>query len=186
MTQGPNFRFLIRDLAHELDAGRLTDLEAAGRVAEHIQTELRCMQVTFWSVSGEIGQRTMRSIAAYDGVRQRVVRGAAVFPEAGGGFFGAMLREGCYVCPDTFADPALEAVKQTMLIPFNIRALLAASYGGADDVWGLITCTNDTPRRWKAPEISALRRCAAEVCALRARKLALGVWLSSGSLSLPT
>jgi hypothetical protein len=172
----------MRDLALEVDAGRLTELAAAGRVAENIQAALGCMHVTFWSVSGEVGQRTMRSVAAYDGARSRVVPGAAVFPEAGGGFFGAMVHAGCYVCEDAFADPALQGVKATMLVPFNIHALLAASYGRQGEIWGLITCTSDVRRRWRAGEIAALRKCAAEISGLRAHGRTLGQWLSTGRL----
>jgi hypothetical protein len=172
----------MRDLAHELDAERMTELEAAGRVAHHIQKTLACMHVTFWSVSGELGQRVMRSVAAYDGTKGRVVAGAAAFPESGGGFFGALVHEGCFVCEDTFEAPVLQGVRQTMLVPFNIRALLAASYGGNGEVWGVVTCTSDVIRKWKAAEVSALRKCAAEISGLRARRRALGNWLATGSL----
>ncbi len=180
MTGVPKFHFLLRDLAHEFDAGRITNLEAAGRVAETIQKTLRCVHVTFWSVSGAMGQRTMRSVAAYDGTHRRVVAGRAAFPEAGGGFFGALVHAGCFVCEDTFAHPALQGVRQTMLEPFRIHALLAASYGGQGGVWGLVTCTHDATRRWTAAEVSALRKCAAEISGLRARGRALGHWLSTG------
>jgi hypothetical protein len=172
----------MRDLAHELEAGRMSELDAAGRVAQHIHQALQCMHVTFWSVSGEIGQRVMRSVAAYDGASGRIVKGAVAFPEAGGAFFGALVREGCFVCEDTFAHPALQGVKQTMLEPFNIRALLAASYGDRGEVWGLISCTSAVVREWKPSEVSALRKCAAEVSGLRARRRALGNWLATGCL----
>lgn len=182
MTSAPKFHFLMRDLAHELEAGRMTELEAAGRVAQHIHQTLQCMHVTFWSVSGEVGQRVMRSVAAYDGPSGRIIKGAAAFPESGGGFFGALVLEGCFVCEDTFAHPALQGVRQTMLKPFNIRALLAASYGDRGEVWGLITCTHGAIREWKAGEVSALRKCAAEVSGLRARRRSLGNWLATGCL----
>lgn len=180
MSGVPNFHFLTRDLAHEVDAGRVTDIEAAGKVAEYIQKALGCMHVTFWSVSGQVGQRVMRSVAAYDGARNLAVAGTAVFPESGGGFFGALVRDGCYVCGDTFADPALQSVKERMLVPFNIRALLAASYGGHGEVWGIITCTNNVARKWRPAEVTALRKCAAEISTLRARRRRLGNSLSTG------
>lgn len=180
MTGIPSFHFLMRDLAHEVDAGRVTDIEAAGKVAEYIQKALECMHVTFWSVCGPVGQRVMRSVAAYDGARNLTVAGAAVFAESGGGFFGALVREGCYVCGDTFADSALQSVKENMLVPFNIRALLAASYGGQGEVWGIITCTNNVVRKWRPSEITALRRCAAEISTLRAKRRRLGNSLSTG------
>ena len=180
MTGVPNFHFLMRDMAHEVDAGRLTDIEAAGKVAESIQKALDCMHVTFWSVSGPVGQRVMRSVAAYDGSRKRAVAGAAVFPESGGGFFGTLVREKCYVCSDTFADPALQSVKESMLVPFSIGALLAASFGGDGEVWGIITCTNVVARKWKPSEVTALRKCAAEISTLRAQRRLLGNSLSTG------
>ena len=182
MTSAPKFHFLMRDLAHELEAGRMTELDAAGRVAQHIQQTLQCQHVTFWSVSGELGQRVMRSVAAYDGASGRIVKGAVAFPESGGGFFGALVREGCFVCEDTLAHPALQGVRETMLLPFNIRALLAASYGDRDVVWGLISCTNAVLRQWKPSEVSALRKCAAEISGLRVRRRALGNWLATGQL----
>jgi len=180
VTGDPNFHFLMRDLAHEVDAGRVTDIEAAGKVAEYIQKTLLCLHVTFWSVCGPAGQRVMRSVAAYDGVRKMAIAGAAVFPESGGGFFDVLVKEGCYVCGDTFADPALQNVKDTMLVPFNIRALLAASYGGQGEVWGIITCTNPAARKWRSSEVTALRKCAAEISALRAQRRLLGNSLSTG------
>ncbi|HKX42303.1 MAG TPA: GAF domain-containing protein [Burkholderiaceae bacterium] len=167
-------------MAHEVDAGRMTDIEAAGKVAECIQKSLLCMHVTFWSVSGKVGQRVMRSVAAYDGTRNRAVAGAAVFPESSGGFFNTLVESRCYVCADTFADPHLQGVKDTMLVPFNIRALLAASYGGDSEVWGLITCTNDVVRKWRSAEVTALRKCAAEISTLLATRRVLGTSLSTG------
>jgi hypothetical protein len=180
VTGVANFHFLMRDLAHEVDAGRVSDIEAAGRVAEDIQKTLKCVHVTFWSVCGAVGQRVMRSVAAYDGVRRLAIAGAVEFPETGGGVFDVLLREGCYVCGDTFADPALAAVHESMLLPFNIHALLSASYGGNGEVWGFITCTHDVPRQWRPAEITALRKCAAEISALRARRRSLGNSLSTG------
>lgn len=182
MTSAPKFHFLMRDLAHELEAGRMTELDAAGRVAQHIQQTLQCRHVTFWSVSGELGQRFMRSVAAYDGTSGRIVKGAVAFPESGGGFFGALVREGCFVCEDTFAHPALQGVKETMLVPYGIRALLAASYGDRGEVWGLVSCTSDVVRAWKATEVSGLRKCAAEISGLRVRRRLLGNWLATGNL----
>jgi hypothetical protein len=180
VAESPNCHVLMRDLAHEVDAGRLTDLEAACKVAEYIHKALDCVHVTFWSVSGRIGQRVMRSVAAYDGVKGIATAGTAVFPESDGGFLNSIARDGCYVCSDTFADPALSAVKETMLVPYNIRALLSASYGGRGDVWGIVTCTNAVQRQWRSSEVTLLRKCAAEISTLRAHRRSLGNSLATG------
>ena len=106
--------------------------------------------------------------------------GAAVFPESSGGFFNTLIGSRCYVCADTFADPNLLGVRDTMLVPFNIRALLAVSYGGDREVWGIITCTSDVVRKWQSAEVTALRKCAAEISRLLASRRALGTSLSTG------
>jgi GAF domain-containing protein len=170
VNESVNFHFLLRDLGVEVDAGRLTEPEAAVRVAEYIQKVLKCTYVTFWSVSGEPGQRIMRREAAYDGPRQEAVLTAVQFPEAGGGYFGTLLEAGCYVCADTFADPQLAGVRESTLIPYNIHSLLSASWGRNGEVWGIITCTDNVPRKWTPSEVTSLRKCAAEISVRRARR----------------
>jgi GAF domain-containing protein len=112
----------------------------------------------------------MKREAAYDGLRQEAVLTTVQFPEAGGAYFGTLLQAGCYVCADTFADPQLAGVRESTLIPYNIHSLLSASWGRNGEVWGIITCTDNVPRRWTPSEVTSLRKCAAEISVRRARR----------------
>jgi GAF domain-containing protein len=165
-----DFHRLLHDLTHEVDAGRLADSEASARVAEYIQRELRCAHVTFWDVFGDVGQRKMRRGVAYDGTTGTVVANSIELAEAGGGYFDCLLRTGCYVSGDTFADPNLAGVRDVVLTPYNIHALLSASYGSDGKTMGILTCTDSVRREWKPTEVTALRRCAAELARQRARR----------------
>lgn len=165
-----DFHRLMHDLTHEVDAGRLADSEASARVAEYIQRQLRCAHVTFWEVFGEVGQRKMRRGVAYDGATRRVVANSVELAEAGGGYFDSLLKTGCYVSGDTFADPKLAGVRDAVLIPYNIHALLSASYRSDGKTMGILTCTDNVRREWQPTEVTALRRCAAELSRQRARR----------------
>lgn len=170
MRQGDqNSHILMRDLTLEVDARRLTDVEAMVKVAEFIQKTLSCAHVTFWTVSGGHGRRVMHRTAGYDGLLGVPIRTAVELHESGGGYFNALAIAGCYVCGDTLNDPKLATIKDTVLVPYDIQALLSASFGRNGEIWGSICCTDNRPRRWSSSEVTALRRCAAEVSMWRAR-----------------
>jgi len=164
-----NAHILMRDLALEVDAGRLTNVEATVKVAEFIQKTLSCAHVTFWTVSGEHGKRVMHRTAGYDGLLGVPIRTAVDLYESGGEYFNTLVIAGCYVCGDTFNDPKLAKAKDTVLVPYDIHALLSASFGRNGEIWGSICCTDNQSRRWSASEVTALRKCAAEISMWRAR-----------------
>jgi hypothetical protein len=143
-------------------------------VATHIQRALRCAHVTFWDLYGEPGQRRMRRGVAYDGATGTLSPNSIELSEAGGGYFDTLMRSGCYISPDTFADPHLVGVRENVLVPFGIHALLSATYANDGRRAGILTCTDKAPRAWTSTEVTALRRCASEISRQRARRGATG------------
>lgn len=170
MAGTPNFHFLMRDLTQEIDAGRITAIDAAMRTSEYIQKTLNCAHVSFWRFAGEGEQRVIRRFAGFDGIVGVPLTEPLEVPESGSGYFDTLAQAGCYICSDTFADPLLSGAMDSVLLPFNIHALLSASYGSNGEVWGVITCTDSVVRKWLPGEITALRKCAAEISVRRARR----------------
>jgi hypothetical protein len=164
---------LMRDLSHEVDCGRITQIDAALKISAYIQKALNCATVSFWTVTGDPGTRVMRRVAGYDGVNDVYVTHAVEAGETNGGYFNALVRAGCYVCSDTFADPSLADVADTLLVRYRIHALLSASWGANGAVHGIISCTDSVVRKWHAVEITAVRRCASEVSMRQARRRTL-------------
>ena len=164
------FHRFMRDMTHEADAGRLSKQEAATRVARYMQGVLQCAHVTFWHVTGDAGSRTMRQVVAYDGLKGQAAHPDLEFPEAGGQYFNTLLQTGCFVCDDTFADPRLAPVRDSMLVRYNIHALLSAAFSTQGQTWGILTCTDNVPRKWTAAEVTAMRQCAAELLVQRLRR----------------
>ncbi len=170
MSLVPSFRLFMSDMAYEIDAGRVTETEASLKACEFIQKALKCATVSMWDVAGPPGSRVMHRAAGFDGVRGVGGAKPASFPERGGDYFNVLVRDGCYIASDTLADRSLEPIREPMLIPYNIRSLLSASFGSNGEVSGIITCTDAKVRKWLPAEVTALRRCAAEVSLRRARR----------------
>ncbi len=161
----------MRDRSLEVDLGRMTETEAATEVARAIQRTLACARVNFWNVSGEIGRRVMSRVTGYDGRTERVLSEPLDLVETTGEFFKALHDTGCYVCLDTSTDPALREIFRTYLQPTQGMTMIVAAFYIDARVWGLISCVHDTPRRWTAAEITALRKCASELSRRRAQLL---------------
>ena len=158
-----NFHHLMRDHSLAVDLGRLTETEAATAVARAIQQSLACARVNFWNVSGPLGRRMMRRVTGYDGRADRVLSEPLELQETTGEFFNKLREAGCYVCPDTASDPLLRDIFRTYLQPSQGVTMIVASYHVDEQVWGLISCVHDAPRRWTAAEVTALRKCASEL-----------------------
>lgn len=166
-----NFHHLMRDWMHEVDAGRLTELEATARVAKYIQMKLACTRVNFWNVCGDIGHRIMHRVVGYDGSKDQVSSLPFELRETDGrAIFGTIFGRGCYVCSDTASDPNLAFIQEGYLVAAVSRAVMVASFGANGNSLGLISCVQSAPRESSSSEITALRKCAAEISVRRARR----------------
>ena len=161
----------MRDLSLAVDQGRVTEIEAATQVARTIARALACARVNFWNVAGDVGQRVMSRVTGYDGRADRVLSEPLDLHETTGEFFQALFDNGCYVCADTSQDPNLREIFRTYLQPTMGLTMIVAAFHVDENVWGMISCVHDAPRRWSAAEITALRKCASELSRRRAHLL---------------
>lgn len=158
-----NFHHLMRDLTLAVDLGQMTEIDATTAVARDIQQKLACARVNFWNVSGPIGQRQMRRVTGYDGRAGRVLSEPLVLQETTGEFFRILFESGFYICSDASTDPLLNEIFRTYLQPTQAMTMIVAAFYIDQRAWGIISCVDDVARRWTAREISALRKCAAEL-----------------------
>ena len=154
----------IRDLVREVAAGRLGEPDAMAKAARGIQSTIACTWVSFGLVRGTAGERVLRSLLAYHH-SGRLVTAPNDKREVNGRYFGPLVQRGFFACEDTLADPAFAHLADGFLRPNGVRALMTAAIpaGTAGNAWCTLTSASDRPRRWRAEEVTALRRCAAAV-----------------------
>jgi GAF domain-containing protein len=112
----------------------------------------------------------MRRIAAFDSgtaiTEPAELRGAE-FAE----YFQALTSKGVYICPDTLADPNLVAMRESYLVPNDIRASLDVTIGANGTTWAVYCCAQrGATREWTPQEVRLLRRFADAISVRRARR----------------
>jgi len=166
------FPELLSDIGAGLDSGALSLPDASLRVAEHVQGQLRCSRVSLWAVESRAGQRVMRRLAGFDGASRTPITDPL---EVGGprldDYFDTLAGQGFYASHDAWADPRLQALLASYLMPNDIRSSLYAAIGVNGSTWGVLCCTQlGQTRQWTPNEVRLLKRFADAISVRRARR----------------
>lgn len=166
------FMELLAHLGVQLDAGTITLQGAALSMSEFVQGQMACSRVSVWLLEGQAGRRQMRRLAGYDGVTRTPITEPVVMHEAEfAAYFDALTKKGLYVCPDTLADPHLAAMRESYLLPRDIRASLDATIGANGATWAVFCCAQQGgTREWTPQELRLLRRFTDAISVRRARR----------------
>lgn len=166
------FQELLSHMSAQLDAGTLTLQGAALGMSEYVQGQMACSRVSVWLLEGEAGHRVMRRLAGYDGVtRTPITEPVLLREEEFAAYFEALTQKGVYRCPDTLADPHLAAMRESYLLPHDIRASLDATIGANGTTWAVYCCAQQgSLRDWTPQEVRLLRRFTDAISVRRARR----------------
>ena len=168
------FKDILGHVGALMDCGSVSLPEASSILARFIQAELGCSRLTVWALEGEVGERVMRRIGGYDAVADMPIHGPVLLNDAEfGPYFDSLTRRGVYVCEDTLSDPRLAAMRDSYLVPNDIRASLDAVIGVNGNASGVLCCAQQgSTRHWSQKEVALLKRCADEISLRRARRRA--------------
>jgi len=166
------FNDLLVRLGTQLDADAITLQDAALAMATHIQGAMACSRMSVWMVDREAPERALWRMAAYDGEQQQALmepvwlRGAEIE-----GFFGALDEKGVYATADAQVDPHYAGMRESYLVPNDVRGSLAATIGANGVVWAVYCCTQrGAPRQWTQQEIIQFKRFADAISVRRVRR----------------
>jgi GAF domain-containing protein len=146
---------------------------AASMVAQHIQAHFAVSRVTLWALQVEDEQRALKRMGGFDGAAQQALVEPAVLRESDlGPLFDVLVADSVYACEDTDADPRLEPLRLSRLIPDDIRASMTAPVSVNGVAVGIVSCTErGSTRRWTRQETAALRRVADEIALRHVRRI---------------
>lgn len=160
-------------MSEQLDANVISLRSGLVTLSRYLQHEFDVSRVTVWGVEGRKGYRTMRRAGGFDGVAETAISEKATFvDEQVAAYLDALLEHGVYPSPDTFSDPLLAALKESYLIPLDIRA----SLDGAISINGELIAVfcfaqQGVKRQWTSQEVSLALGFARNIAVLRARRL---------------
>jgi GAF domain-containing protein len=164
------FTDLLAHVGTQLDAGTMTLQDAALCMAEFIQGQMACSRMSVWMLEGEPGQQLMRRLAAFDS-GTAITEPALLRGEEFAEYFEALTSKGIYASPDTLADPRLAAMRESYLVPNDIRASLDVTIGVNGTTWAVYCCAQrGATRVWTPQEMRLLKSFADAISVRRARR----------------
>jgi GAF domain-containing protein len=168
------FQELLGHVSALLDRQAVSLAEASAILARFIQGEMECSRLTVWALEGSVGQRVMRRIGGFDSVTDQPIIGPAVLNDAEfSAYFDALALGGVCVSDDTLADERLAAMRDSYLVPHDIRASLDAAIGINGNALGVLCCAQQGATRcWSQQEVAQLKRYADVISLRRARRRA--------------
>jgi len=176
MTTQREFHELAVHVGALLDREAITVAEGGCIFAKFIQEQLGCSRVTIWLLDHQSdtagAARTMRRFAGFDAVADSRITEPAELPDAEcAAYFDALASEGAFVSDDCLADERLAAMRDSYLLPNDIRASMDATIAFNGAARGVICCAQQgAVRHWSRQELALLKRCAAEISLRRARR----------------
>jgi GAF domain-containing protein len=164
---------LAASVSEQLNANAITLRAALVTLSRYLQRQFDVSRVTVWGIEGRRGRRTMRRAGGFDGVAEAAISEKASFvDEQVGAYLDTLLKRGVYPSSDTFSDPLLAALKESYLVPLDIRASLdgAVSING-DLIAVFCFAQQGNKRQWTSEEMTEALGFARHVAVLRARRL---------------
>jgi GAF domain-containing protein len=156
--------------AQDLDASRLHDIlsafyaarisrdEARSAVIDVVLDRLRCSRVSLWKFHGEDGELQLLCFASkvagegLDTTKRRLRQSEYC------DYFNVLIESGTFVSTEALTDPALQAMRESYLLPNKVVSVLDAAFTLNGRAYGMICCEETLAKReWRAAEVSALR-----------------------------
>lgn len=160
------FDAALRLLGSQLGAAQIDRATTYESLARLLPGQFRPTRVNIWRLlqGPRQGWRVLECLTTYDPPQLAALSRDSLSEEEFAPYLAVLKKEGVYVSADTLADPALEPMRASYLVPGLVEALLdaAISINGSFD--GVICCEQiGRARIWTQPKVTAMRRAISAV-----------------------
>lgn len=166
------FQALLDQLTLGLDTHTYNLDQTSELVCRHVQAELGCSQASIWLLEQRPEGPVMRHQVGYDGPGARVLVGsepmchADILP-----YVQELTQQGVFWSDDAWADERLGGLRETLLMPLDLRSVLYAAIGANGNTTAILACAErGGTRHWVAGDIRTLKAYADAISLRRARR----------------
>lgn len=154
----------LRLAAHALDDASLGLTAYRQSVARALQQRFQCSMASLWVFQGDDGERCLHCVAAFSQDPDLSAEGTKLRETDFPVYFDLLRRQGVYSCSDAQNDVNLASMKDTYLVPQDVRALLDVAYQINGRLTGVLCIEQRaTPRAWTKNDALELRTAAAAI-----------------------
>jgi hypothetical protein len=159
----------LQELLGAFHTGRATRLATHSAVIDLILGRMRCARVSMWRFSAVDDELQLLCFASKTPDSALDVSDRRLRRSEYAGCFDAIAASGMYASSDAMADPVLQPMRDSYLVPNHIVSLLDAAYLLNSRAYGMVCCEETSlAREWRPADVVALRAIV--------NKLALLMW----------
>lgn len=152
----------IQRICGSLERGDIDSAQFLEQFNRALAALLGCTRAGTWVLIESAEGRTMRCVAMFDALQDRMVSTTDILMAESPGYFDALLRDGCVVATDAQNHPATTSFVADYLVPHDIRSLLDVGFLVNGALFGMFTCEQvGSTHAWTQRELQALRQVGA-------------------------
>ena len=148
----------LQEILSQFYAGRIDRNEARTSVIDVVLVRIGCARVSMWKFDGAEGDLNLLCFAAKTAGGELDVTERRLAQSEYRDYFNALIERGTFVSIDAMSDPALQAMRESYLLPYHVKSLLDAAFMLNGRAYGMVCCEETAaPRAWRAGDVFALR-----------------------------
>jgi len=148
----------LQKLFADLYAERMPRDEMRSAVFEVILQRMRCARISMWKFDGAGDDLVLECFAS------KTAGGDFRFENQGRlqrdefiHYFNGPIESGIYMSADAMNDPALQAMREHYLIPYNVVSMLDAAVIVNNRTYGMVCCEEPYRREWHVGDATSVR-----------------------------
>jgi GAF domain-containing protein len=149
----------IQEICSRLDRGEIDRRQFLETFTREMAELIGCSRAGVWMFVNTAAGRSLRCMAMFDRVQDRMVDVTDIETQGAEPYFEALLRDGCVVAPDARHHPATRLFLDEYLTPLDIHSLLDVSFSVNGVVFGIFSCEQvGAPMKWTQRQLQWLRQ----------------------------
>jgi hypothetical protein len=150
---------LIQELCSRLDRGEIDRTRFLETFTREMAELIGCSRAGVWMFIDTAAGRSLRCMAMFDRVQDRMVDVTDIETLGAEPYFEALQRDGCVVAPDARNHPATRPFLEGYLLPLDIHSLLDVTFSVNGVVFGIFSCEQiGAPMKWTQRQLQWLRQ----------------------------
>lgn len=148
----------LRQLAAAHSSGTLSADDFLQQVCVVAAERLHCNRASLWRFETEGVRRSLRCLAMHDEQPAASIVGSELVESEYRDYFAALSETGVFESADAFTDPRLAKMRDSYLLPLNVRALLDVAFNVNGRTFGILCCEQvGEQREWRSQDIAEIR-----------------------------
>lgn len=149
----------IQEICSRLDRGEIDRTQFLETFTREMAELIGCSRAGVWLFADTAAGRSLRCMAMFDRVQDRMVDVTNIEMLGAEPYFEALLRDGCVVAPDARHHPATRLFAEGYLLPLDIHSLLDVTFSVNGVVFGIFSCEQvGAPAKWTQRQLQWLRQ----------------------------